>query len=298
MPLWKISVSTSAAAEDAVAQLLERLFGQPASLYADARKQSVVATVYVPKASECSAARSIALRTGLRGIREAGLDIGPGRITVKQIRKEDWAESWKRHFKPIEIGTALLLKPSWSKRQPKKNQALVVLDPGLSFGTGQHPTTRFCLGQLVTVQKQAGVKSFLDIGTGSGILAIAAAKLGYKPISAFDSDKEAVRVARANAVQNGVAGKVPLLCRDLIGLPRRGGKRYDLVCANLIFDLLLQEADRICGRLRPGGRLVLAGILRSQFGAVRAAYEQRGVELVSSKAEREWASGAFVWRGE
>ena len=123
------------------------------------------------------------------------------------IRHEDWAESWKRHFKPIEIGRRLLIKPSWSRRRPKPHQQVVVLDPGLSFGTGQHPTTAFCLAEVARLVKNAPARSFLDIGTGSGILAIAAARLNYQPIWAFDFDPEAVRMARANAQTNQVEKK-------------------------------------------------------------------------------------------
>jgi ribosomal protein L11 methyltransferase len=155
------------------------------------------------------------ITAGLARLKGCGLEVGPGNITIAKMRREDWAESWKRHFKPIEIGDAMLLKPSWSKRRPRKNQSVVVLDPGLSFGTGQHPTTAFCLHEIVRRilwRKERGrlarefktrhhgdepsaPQSFLDIGTGSGILAVAAAKLGYKPVHAFDFDGNAVEIA-------------------------------------------------------------------------------------------------------
>ena len=293
--LWKLSVAIAPQAEEAVIELLEEVLGQPASVYVDAQSGVTVASVYLSKCSDCSTAKRAALRKGLQRLKTCGLMARLGRISVTKIRKEDWAESWKRHFKPLAIGSGLLLKPSWSRRRPKKNQAVVVLDPGLSFGTGQHPTTRFCLEQLVAVHKSAPARSFLDIGTGSGILAIAAAKLGYRPIEGLDFDPEAVRIARANARQNGVLGHLRLVCRDLTGLPVRNARKYDLVCANLIFDLLLTEKRRILSRLKSRGVLVLAGILRSQFPQVRAAYEHAGLRLTSFKAENEWASGAFGW---
>src|ERR1051326_5781735 len=143
------------------------------------------------------------LRQELRRLAECGLAISPGRISVEKLRRGDWGESWERHFRPIEIGSALLLKPSWSRTKPKKTQAEVVLDPGLSFGTGQHPTTRFCLEQIVAFHSPNKPQSFLDLGTGSGILAIAAAKLGYRPVLALDVDPQAIRTARANARRNG-----------------------------------------------------------------------------------------------
>src|SRR5207249_7073948 len=98
--------------------------------------------------SACAQATQAALRSTLKDLKASGPRLGPPRIQIKKLRREHWAESWKRHFKPLEIGSRLLLKPSWSKRKPKIGQALVILDPGLSFGTGHHPTTRFCLEQL------------------------------------------------------------------------------------------------------------------------------------------------------
>ena len=214
---------------------------------------------------------------------------------MAKMRREDWAESWKRHFKPIEIGDALLVKPSWSKKRPRKNQAVVVLDPGLSFGTGQHPTTAFCLRELVRCGKIEARRSFLDIGTGSGILAIAAAKLGYSPVYAFDFDPEAVRVARANARANGVHKKLRIVRKDVTKLPIHPARQYDLICANLISTLLISERRRMVAQLRRGGTLVLAGILKSEFSQVRKIFAELGLKLAARKIENEWCSGSFCF---
>src|SRR5215469_13664560 len=196
-PLWKISVATTLEAEEAVLEMLGSSFNCPASSFFDYEKKTARVTVFVPK--KITSENRDKLRHGLINIKNSGLDIGIGKISIAKVRSEDWAESWKRHFKPLEIGKVLLLKPSWSKKRPRKSQAVVVLDPGLSFGTGQHATTEFCLEEIVRNANPARSQSFLDIGTGSGILAIAATKLGYHPVHAFDFDPEAVRVARANA---------------------------------------------------------------------------------------------------
>ena len=230
----------------------------------------------------------------LRGIKAAGLRLGSGKITAQFLPRENWAESWKKHFKPIEVGAALLVKPGWIKQRPRKGQVEVILDPGLSFGTGHHATTGFCLSQLVrsrtTGQRQ---QSFLDIGTGSGILAIAAAKLGYAPVEAFDFDPESVRVAKENAQANGVGKSVRLRQQDLTKLPRRRVRKFDFVCANLISNLLVAERQQIINRLKPGGILVLAGILKREFGEVQVAFESCGLKLVAARSEKEWRSGAF-----
>jgi ribosomal protein L11 methyltransferase len=133
----------------------------------------------------------------------------------------------------------------------------------------------------------------LDIGTGSGILAIAAAKLGYQPVRAFDFDPESVRVARANARVNQVQAKIKITRDDATKLPLRPPRRYDLVCANLISNLLIAERRRIVAQLNRGGNLVLAGILKSEFAQVQSAFEEQGLKLVAAKNEKEWRSGSF-----
>jgi ribosomal protein L11 methyltransferase len=293
-PIWEVSIRTTSEAEDAVTELLQEFFSTPASSYTNVETREVTVAVYLTKRPELSA-----VRIRLKRIKECGLNIGPAKISTQKVRREDWAESWKRHFKPIEIGSALLIKPSWSKRRAKKGQAIVVLDPGLSFGTGQHPTTAFCLQQLVRhIRKIGDLKpSFLDIGTGSGILAIAAAKLGCKPIDAFDFDPEAVRIAHENARKNGVSPKVNIRHQDVTKLPTRSDKKFDIICANLISTLLIAERRRILSRLKPGGNLVLAGILKNEFSSVQSAYEMLGMRLIKSRAEKEWQSGAFTYRG-
>jgi ribosomal protein L11 methyltransferase len=295
--LWNVSALTRPEAEEAVAELLERTFGQPATSYTDAESGETVVSVYLGSRGEWSRARQKEVALGMAGIAASGLHVGRGKVWLKAVRREDWAESWKRHFKPLVFGSALLLKPTWSRRRPRKGQAVVVLDPGLSFGTGRHPTTGFCLQQLVGRRRRGQPQSLLDVGTGSGILAITAAKLGYAPVEGFDFDPEAVRVARANASRNRVAAKVRFTRQDLSRLPRRPRRQYTVVCANLVANLLLQERDRLVARMRPEGVLVVAGILASEFQRVQEAFTAAGLRLAASRTEGEWRSGAFVWVG-
>ena len=292
--LLEISVRTMIEAEEAVADLMERMFGQVPTLYTDERTLVTRVSVFLNRESSWTAARKIKLRAGLQRIRGEGLAVGPTRIRIRRLASQDWAESWKRHFHPLEIARTLLVKPTWSKRQPRRGQALVVIDPGLSFGTSQHPTTRFCLEQLVACRQLAPKASLLDIGTGSGILAIAAAKLGYGPIEAFDFDPLAVRVAGENLERNGVSGLVRLYCRDLRRLRHRPVRQFSVVSANLLDDLLIAERDRILARVRAGGYLILAGILARQFRAVESAYESACCRLLETKTVRDWQSGTFV----
>ena len=310
--LWKISIATTPEAEDAVAEMLGAVLSLAAMSYLNTETGNSTVTVYCEARPAAGVHKTIV--AGLEQIKKCGLNVGRGKITIAKVRREDWAESWKRHFKPIEIGDALLVKPSWNKRRPRKNQAVVILDPGLSFGTGQHPTTAFCLGEIVglsnatvdaplrrrTTARQhrhhqitAAQQSFLDIGTGSGILAIAAAKLGCQPVHAFDFDPNAIQIARVNARMNSVAGNIRFWRGDVAKLPPRPARKYDLICANLISDLLLAERRRIAAQLNRGGTLVLAGILKTEFQEVLAAFEMLGLKSLSTKTEKEWRSGSF-----
>jgi ribosomal protein L11 methyltransferase len=309
-PLWRISVTTTAEAEEAVSELLTAVSGLGASAYYHFESQASHVSVFSEGVRLPRTAMESKISAGLERIRACGLDTGAAKVEIVRMKREDWAESWKRHFKPIEIKVrrdqsaprrgspppcSLLVKPSWSKRKPAKNQAVVTLDPGLSFGTGQHPTTSFCLYEIARGRKPGTAQSFLDIGTGSGILAIAAAKLGYAPVQAFDFDPDCVRVAGENARKNRIAGRLLLTRSDITKLPLRPARQFDLICANLISTLLIAERRRIANRLKPGGTLVLAGILTEEFPKVERAFADLKLRLHSSRAENEWRSGAFCF---
>ncbi|HEY5298184.1 MAG TPA: 50S ribosomal protein L11 methyltransferase [Verrucomicrobiae bacterium] len=307
-PLWQISVVTTPEAEDAVANLLEEFFKQPPSSSFNLETQATVVSAYFSKNKFPTRKIIEKISDGLSRIKNCGLEIGPGKISLSKIRREDWAESWKKHFRAIEIGGSLLVKPGWIKKRPGKNQVVVILDPGLSFGTGQHPTTKFCLEQIATASCSVGAgghkssrrleaaKSFLDIGTGSGILAIAAAKLGFKTVHTIDFDSTAIKIAQANARANRVANKIKIARGDVTKSNSLPKEKFDLVCANLISNLLIAERQKIISRLKPNGVLVLAGILSSEFSEVQRAFENCGLKLISAKTEKEWRSGSFVFK--
>jgi ribosomal protein L11 methyltransferase len=291
--IWRASVITTTEAEDAVTELLAVCFAPGPSSYTDVETGHTTVSAYSTAPPGNIAAIKQALRSGLGRAKACGLNIGLATITIQKLPRKNWAESWKRHFKPIEIGIRLLVKPSWIRRKPKRGQAVIILDPGLSFGTGQHPTTEFCLWQLVASRDASCPQSLLDIGTGSGILAIAAAKLGYAPVHAFDYDPQSVLVAKENATTNCVAHQINLARADLTKLPRYSARQFEIVCANLLANILIAERDRILARVKPEGVLVVAGILKREFSEVQCAYETTGWKLVASKAQKEWRSGTF-----
>lgn len=287
-PLWRISLETTAEAEEAVAALFESLFGQTASIYTNTETNRTTCSVFLGKKPHRGALHE-QLAAGLNRIREGGVDPGPGRLAIRRLRKEDWATSWKRHFKSFTIGSQLLVKPSWSRRRAGGRQKLLIIDPGLSFGTGQHPTTRFCLEQLVQARDRSVRQSFLDAGTGSGILAIAAAMMGYSPVVGFDLDPAAVGVAKGNARKN--RARLKILRADIGRMVPC--EKYDVVCANLTADLLQNCARKLKAFLRPAGVLILAGILRTEFDSVRGRFEKLGFSVLARRREGEWKSLAL-----
>jgi ribosomal protein L11 methyltransferase len=289
----QLSIKTSFEAEEPIAALLETIFKEIPSAYSNFETQESTVALFTRTPPKEIKTKLPELEAGLESLREFGLHLGAAKIQISKVRREDWSESWKKYFKTIEIGRALMIKPSWSKQKALPGQAVVVLDPGLSFGTGQHATTSFCLREIVAQNRNPQKKSLLDIGCGSGILAISAAKLGYSPVEAFDFDPVAVRVAKKNSTNNRVSGKVKIGRRNLLKLPQKTSRKFHIICANLVADLLIQERDRILAHLAPNGVLVLAGILKTEFDHVRQRYEEAGLKLIRTKVEREWQSGSF-----
>ena len=289
----QIAVTSTLESEEIISALLETLFETTPSTAIKNGAQEAVTSVFVEIDHRSPADLKRQIRERITDLEANDISVGPLTINVRKVKKEDWSESWKRHFQPIEINQRLLVVPPWSRRKARAGQATVVLDPGMSFGTGNHPTTLFCLRQIAELDHGDTRPSCLDIGTGSGILAIAAAKLGYAPIKAFDNDPDAVQSAQQNAERNEVAPQIEIYQDTLESLPLRTKDRYTNVFANLTHDLLKAHAKRIVAQLHPVGTLCLAGILIEQFAAVQAIFEDLGLTCVDQETLNEWKSGAF-----
>ena len=207
-----------------------------------------------------------------------------GSIRVRQVPHEDWAENWKLHFQPQAVGTRLYICPPWDCVAPAGRVAIVI-DPGMAFGTGQHATTRGCLLLLERAVEDRAVTRALDIGTGSGVLAIALAKLELPEVWAIDTDPNACTIAAANAVCNGVEAYVHIRS-SLDEVPGA----FDLVTANLFANLLEEMAARFVALLRPGGVLICSGFLNADELRVRSTYEARGLRLARRHEEQSWVT--------
>jgi len=217
------------------------------------------------------------VRTALGHLQAFGL--GPiGRPRLRRLDEEDWLESWKASFTPMRIGR-FLIRPTWAEPADPGDDIVVELDPGMAFGTGLHPTTRQCLETLSRLEL-AG-RSLLDVGTGSGILAIAAGKCGARPVVATDVDELAVRAARENCARNGVGAVV------LEGSAADVEGTFDVVVANIVAATLQTIAPDMRARLAPGGTLVVAGIIAEKEGATVDALR---LGVASRDQRDDWVS--------
>lgn len=233
------------------------------------------------------------IRAGLDEIAARGVDTKPAEFSVTRVQDEDWANSWKAYFHTDKVGERVVIQPSWEEYDPQEGEVVLRLDPGAAFGTGTHPTTAMCLRAMEKLIKP-GMTVF-DVGTGSGVLAIAAAKLGAKEVRAVDYDATAVRVARENIEANGVADVVSTAESDLFSaLPGRAG----LVTANLIADLVIRLLPGLGAHLETGGALLASGIIESRAQEVREAAETAGFFVAVDYEEKEWHAMVIRRRGE
>jgi ribosomal protein L11 methyltransferase len=213
-----------------------------------------------------------------------GLDPAPPEI--RPVRNEDWAECWKQHFSAVRIGPRLVIKPTWEEFPCRSGDVVVNIDPGMAFGTGTHGTTRLCLEALSGLFEEGEPpKRVLDVGTGSGILAVAAAALGARRVLACDIDADACRISKENARLNGVADRVEVTGQPLESL----GGDFDLVLANILAEENIRLAPELLRRLLPGGSLVLSGILLEKEAAVIDVFRQFAVSGPEIRHLDEWS---------
>lgn len=206
----------------------------------------------------------------------------------KTVADTNWSESWKANFKPIRIGRRLMVIPAWIEQPLQPTDVPIILDPGMAFGTGTHPTTQLCLAAVERHLKPG--QKVIDLGTGSGILAIAAAKLGASEIWAYDIDPESVRVAGENAAANGVAEKLHIARGSLAEL-RAAGEQAPFVLANILARVLVDLFDQgLADLVAPGGLIVLSGILDTQAFEVRAALTRYGLTLAAQEQIEDWVA--------
>ena len=255
------------------------------SSYRDVEKSQTDIAVYFDEKAlpEGVADKTEACGIVKRKLEEALKIVGAeAEFSVTDVPDDDWMFAYRRHFRTELVSPRILVQPEW------EDLAVIKFDPGMAFGTGKHETTKACLQYID--ECAAGGGSFLDMGSGSGILSIAAAKLGYGPVVGFDVDQEAVDASVENAAKNAV--DVEFLKYGLGGRVKKALPKADLVAANILGPLLIRFADEIVESVK--SRIIISGILNELYPEVLAAYEDRGFKEVSRKTIGEWTTGLLM----
>jgi ribosomal protein L11 methyltransferase len=241
---------------------------------------------YVPARDRAEADRATAVAAEALGHLQA-FGLRPiGELRTRIVDEADWAESWKEHFHVLRVGERLVIKPSWRRHSRAGNDVVIDLDPGMAFGTGLHPTTRLCLELLDDLARTKPLGRVLDVGCGSGILAIAAVKLGATRALGVDIDPIAIEATAANARHNRVGKRI----RAREGSVPTDDGPFDTVLANLIAGVLVQHAATLRDELTPGGTLLASGIFVDRERDVRAAIEAAGLRIEGRRAEGDWVA--------
>ncbi len=249
----------------------------------DAMPQDVIVKAWFDHEKDLSP-----LADSLRGLPAlSGMDLGPLTLSSGDVREEDWAECWKRFYKPLRLGQRLVIRPSWEAYDPKPGDLVIHLDPGMAFGTGTHESTALCAG-LLEKHVHSGDR-VVDVGTGSGILAIAAARLGAGSVTATDIDAVAVRTANESIAKNDLADRVTARQGDLL---EGTDGRYDLAVANILADVIIGLSKPMLQALKPGGVFICSGIIRERADDVLEALAAVGYTPLDRTDKGEWTAFA------
>lgn len=223
------------------------------------------------------------IKEKIEGLKEFGIDVGEAIVELSQVDEEDWANEWKNYYKPTKIGEKIVVKPTWEEYQKADTDLIIELDPGMAFGTGTHETTSMCIRELEKYVKPES--KVFDIGCGSGILAIAAAKLGAKNVLAVDLDEVAVRVSKENIELNKVEGSVRALHGNLMEVVT---DKADIVVANIIADIIKLLAKDIKQFMKDDAIFISSGIIHAKVDEVKEALTENGLEIVHVESLGEW----------
>ncbi len=219
------------------------------------------------------------------GLASAGLD--DAKIDVIGLCEEDWANSWKEFYKPFKIGDIVIV-PAWEQYQAKDGEIVVTMDPGMAFGTGTHETTRLIIGLLQKYVKKGD--SLLDVGTGSGILAICGAKLGAEYCRAYDIDPMSVRVANENIRESGLGDKIRCEQSDLLKQVKNIAGGYDIICANIVADIIIRMTPDVAPFMSDKTVLLASGIISERCDDVVSCFEKNGFRIIERAEDNGWCA--------
>ncbi|HIE8424037.1 TPA: 50S ribosomal protein L11 methyltransferase [Clostridioides difficile] len=219
------------------------------------------------------------------GLKDFGIDIGEGSVSLDQVNEADWANAWKAYYKPTKVGQRVVVKPTWEDYAMQEGDLIIELDPGMAFGTGTHETTSMCIRELEKyVNKDSKV---FDIGCGSGILAIAATKLGAKEVVAVDLDEVAVKVAKENVLENKVEKSVSVMHGNLTDVIK---DKADVIVANIIADIIKILAKDVQNFMKEDAIFISSGIILDKVEEVKESLIENGFEIVEVQKLGEWSA--------
>lgn len=243
------------------------------------------------------------LRLSIEQLREFEIDPGEATIELKDVDDEDWADAWKQYFKPVRVTDRLTIKPTWEAYSPDEDELIIEIDPGMAFGTGTHPTTALCLRSLEQVIQ--GGEEVIDVGTGSGVLAIGALKLGAGHVLAVDLDPVAVTISEENLSLNDMQSKSTVRLSDLLSVFKASDEEKELlgvqlpvkiVVANILAEIILLLIDDVKLVLEKDGYFISSGIYKNKEDVVREALVAAGFRIEATNKDQDWV--AFVARKE
>lgn len=214
-----------------------------------------------------------------------GLDIGEGSVQMGSVDEQDWANNWKKYYKPTKVSDSLVIKPTWEDYKKEQGEIIIELDPGMAFGTGTHETTKMCLRNIEKYLKKDDI--VFDIGCGSGILAIGAAKLNAKEVIAVDLDEKAYRASLENAKLNNVEEKIEVLHGNLTDVI--GDKKADIIVANIIADIIALLSKDIANFMKEDSLFISSGIILDKIDFVKEALLENDFEILKVDQLGEWA---------
>lgn len=222
--------------------------------------------------------------------RDAEGAFGPLTVQLDHVAEVDWARNWKQYFKPFAIGSHILVKPTWEEATPEPGQVLIEIDPGASFGTGQHDTTQLCMEQLEKVDVTD--QYILDMGCGSGILSIAACKMGAKKVIGVDNDENSVNISIENLRHSGMGpDRYEGYFGDVIydeALRKQLEGPYDIILANIVADIIIAMKETLYGYLKEGGTIIFSGIINTRSEEVLQEIKAAGFQVVATNEKNDW----------
>ncbi len=282
----RISVKTSRESEEAISNLLMEM-GSGGVHIEDENSISdeIAVTAYFPP-DDMIGERVSKITRLLENMRQMNMNMGSKRISLESVDEQDWVERWKEFFKPLPIGRRILVSPSWEDvSEFASRDILIRIDPGMAFGTGGHSTTLLCLELLEDVLK--GGEKVADVGTGSGILSIAAIKLGARAVTAIDVDEKATVIAKENSQRNGVSDRICVVCGELLNTV---DGEYDVIVSNICSKVLSSMIPDFKSYLSVDGKLILSGILKREVSEIHNQLKSNGLMVLETRFDEEWAA--------